>query len=81
MNDEPTGDVHDRLDLDQAILPKRLPALHQIHDLIGEMEQEEQGLLKLRIDEANASARWVDQLFIVGNLLALALVVLSGWAI
>jgi PAS domain S-box-containing protein len=52
-----------------------------IHDLIGEMVGEEQDLLKLRIDEANASARWTDQVILAGNLLALALVALSGWAI
>jgi PAS domain S-box-containing protein len=52
-----------------------------IHDVIGEMEREEQGLLKLRIDEANASARWADQVILAGNLLALALVALSGMAI
>jgi PAS domain S-box-containing protein len=52
-----------------------------IHDVLVQMEQEEQALLKLRIDEANESARAVDQLITIANLLALVLVVLSGWAI
>jgi PAS domain S-box-containing protein len=52
-----------------------------IHDVIGEMEGEEQGLLKQRVAEADASARWADLLIAVGNLLALGLVGLSGVAI
>lgn len=36
MNDEPACDVHDGLDFYQAILPKGLPAFHQVHDLIGQ---------------------------------------------
>jgi PAS domain S-box-containing protein len=52
-----------------------------IHDVIGAMEREEQGVLKLRIDEVNDSARWAEQLITAGNLLALALVALSSVAI
>jgi PAS domain S-box-containing protein len=52
-----------------------------IHDLIGEMENEEQGLLKQRVAEANTTARWTDLLTTFGNLLALALVALSAVAI
>jgi PAS domain S-box-containing protein len=52
-----------------------------IQDLIGEMEGEEHGLLKQRVDEASASARRADQLITIGNLLTLGLVALSGWAI
>jgi hypothetical protein len=37
MDDEAARDVHDGLDFGQPILPERLPALHQIHDLIGEI--------------------------------------------
>ena len=52
-----------------------------IHDVISEMELEEQGLLKLRIDEVNNSARWADLVITASNLLAVALVALSGVAI
>jgi PAS domain S-box-containing protein len=70
-----------RVSLPEVLTGAGAATANAIHDVIGEMEREEQGLLKLRIDEANASARWADQLIISGNLLALALVTLSGGAI
>jgi PAS domain S-box-containing protein len=70
-----------RVSLPEVLTGAGVATANAIHDVIGEMEREEQGLLKLRIDEANASARWADQVILAGNLLALALVALSGWAI
>ncbi|MEO7908286.1 MAG: PAS domain S-box protein [Roseiflexaceae bacterium] len=70
-----------RVSLPEVLTGGGAATANAIHGVIDEMEQEEQGLLKLRIDETNASARWTDQLMIAGNLLALALVALAGWAI
>ena len=70
-----------RVSLPEVLTGAGAATANAIHDVISEMEREEQGLLNLRIDEANASARWADQVITIGNLLALALVALSGGAI
>ncbi len=70
-----------RVSLPEVLTGAGVATANAIHNVIGEMERDEQGLLKLRVDELNASARWADQIITIGNLLALALVGLSGGTI
>src|SRR5262249_13246894 len=70
-----------RVSLPEVLTGAGVATANAIHTVIGEMESEEQGLLKQRIAEADTSARWADMQIAIGNLLALGLVALSGSAI
>src|SRR5688572_12828211 len=55
--------------------------MDEIHKVIGEMESDEQDLLKKRVEAAEADGRNAKRIILIGTLMALAVAALAGFVI